>query len=104
MKLLLGLVLFATLSINMVGVSQNYMATAYCLKGKTASGSPVKRGIVAANNLALGTKVLLEAGKYTGTYVVADRGVRGKRIDIWVPTHKEAIVFGRRAVKLTVLK
>jgi 3D (Asp-Asp-Asp) domain-containing protein len=29
--------------------------------------------------------------------------VRGKRIDIWTPTSREAMRFGRRTVKLTVL-
>jgi hypothetical protein len=49
--------------------------------------------------------VRIEAGTYTGEYVVADTGgaVRGKRIDIWTPTSREAMRFGRRTVKLTVL-
>jgi len=29
--------------------------------------------------------------------------VRGKRIDIWTPSSREAMRFGRRTVKLTVL-
>jgi 3D (Asp-Asp-Asp) domain-containing protein len=104
MKLILGVVLTIVLSFNILGVPQPYSATAYCLKGKTASGLTVRRGIVAANSLPLGTKVHIEAGNYTGVYLVADRGVKGARVDIWVPTRKEAMTFGRRPVKLTVIK
>jgi hypothetical protein len=55
--------------------------------------------------LPLGTLVRVEAGAFSGEYLVADTGgaVRGRRIDIWTPTAREAMKFGRRAVKLTVL-
>jgi 3D (Asp-Asp-Asp) domain-containing protein len=84
-----------------------YVATAYSLRGRTASGRMVGKGIIAADprHLPLGTRVRLDAGAYSGEYVVADTGalVRGKRIDIWTPTSREAMRFGRRTVKLTVL-
>ena len=84
-----------------------YVATAYSLNGRTASGRRVSRGLIAADPsvLPLGTRVRVEAGQYTGEYVVADTGgaVRGKRIDIWTPGSSEARRFGRRPVKLTVL-
>jgi 3D (Asp-Asp-Asp) domain-containing protein len=85
----------------------SYVATAYSLRGRTASGVPVSKGVIAADPrvLPLGSRVKLEAGSYSGEYVVADTGgmVRGKRIDIWTPTSREAMRFGRRTVKLTVL-
>ena len=84
-----------------------YTATAYSLRGRTASGSYVRRGIIAADRrvLPLGTRVRLEAGSYSGEYVVADTGgaVRGRKIDIWMPHTSEAMRFGRRPVRLTVL-
>ena len=84
-----------------------YVATAYSLRGRTASGRPVAKGLIAADprHLPLGSRVRLEAGAYSGEYLVADTGtlVRGKRIDIWTPTSREAMRFGRRTVKLTVL-
>ena len=84
-----------------------YVATAYSLRGRTASGAPVSKGIIAADPrvLPLGSRVRLDAGTYSGEYVVADTGgmVRGKRIDIWTPSSREAMRFGRRTVKLTVL-
>jgi 3D (Asp-Asp-Asp) domain-containing protein len=85
----------------------SYVATAYSLRGRTASGQMVSKGIIAADPrfLPLGSRVRLEAGAYSGEYVVADTGsmVRGRRIDIWTPTAREAMRFGKRLVKLTVL-
>jgi len=88
--------------------SQTYTATAYSLRGRTASGKPVSRGLIAADPsvLPIGTRVRLEAGSWSGEYLVADTGgaVKGRRIDIWTPTAQEAVQFGRRPVKLTVLE
>ena len=84
-----------------------FTATAYSLRGRTATGGTVRRGVIAADRrvLPLGTRVRLEAGSYSGEYVVADTGgaVRGRKIDIWVPQSSEAMRFGRRPVRLTVL-
>lgn len=85
----------------------HFTATAYSLRGRTASGKPVSRGLIAADRrvLPIGTRVRLDAGPYSGEYVVADTGgaVRGRKIDIWMPSTHEAMRFGRRTVKLTVL-
>jgi 3D (Asp-Asp-Asp) domain-containing protein len=87
--------------------SQLFTATAYSLRGRTASGRFVTRGLIAADRrvLPLGTRVRIEAGTYSGEYLVADTGgaVRGRKIDIWVPNTGEAMKFGRRPIKLTVL-
>lgn len=84
-----------------------YVATAYSLRGRTASGRMVTRGLIAADPrvLPLGTRVRLDHPGYAGEYLVADTGgaIRGKRIDIWTPSTGEAMRFGRRTVKLTVL-
>jgi 3D (Asp-Asp-Asp) domain-containing protein len=86
---------------------KSFRATAYCLKGRTASGGSVRRGIVAADRrvLPLGTRIQISAGAYSGTYVVADTGgaVRGNVLDIWVPSCAEANRFGRRNVTVSVL-
>jgi len=90
-----------------VVAATSYVATAYSLRGRTASGQMVTKGVIAADprHLPLGTRVRLEAGSYSGEYVVADTGsmVRGRRIDIWTPSSREAMRFGKRLVKLTVL-
>lgn len=84
-----------------------FTATAYCLKGRTASGGGVRRGIVAADPrvLPLGTRISMNAGSYSGSYLVADTGglVRGRKLDIWVPSCSEAVRFGRRTVKVAVV-
>jgi 3D (Asp-Asp-Asp) domain-containing protein len=84
-----------------------YVATAYSLRGKTASGRMVSRGLIAADPrvLPLGSRVRLDHPGYSGEYLVADTGgmIRGRRIDIWTPSSREAMRFGRRTVKLTVL-
>ena len=86
----------------------SFVATAYCLKGRTATGGGVRRGIIAADPgvLKLGSQVLLGAGSYTGQYTVADTGggVKGRRIDIWVPSCSEARRFGRRAVLVSMVE
>jgi 3D (Asp-Asp-Asp) domain-containing protein len=84
-----------------------YVATAYSLRGRGASGMGVRKGTIAADPrvLPFGTRVRLDAGPYSGEYLVTDSGsaVKGNKIDVWVPTNKEACRFGRRTVKLTVL-
>lgn len=89
-------------------LGRRFRATAYCLRGKTASGRMVRRGIVAADPrvLRLGTRIHLSAGRYTGRYVVADTGgkVKGNILDIWVPSCKEARKWGRRTVKVKVTR
>lgn len=85
----------------------NFDATAYCLKGRTASGVNVRPGVIAADPrvLPLGTVVHLRAGSYTGTYTVLDTGgkIKGRRLDVYLPTHKEAMRFGRRQVKIKIV-
>ncbi|HEY3103240.1 MAG TPA: 3D domain-containing protein [Pyrinomonadaceae bacterium] len=89
------------------GLPATYSATAYSLRGRTASGQYVTRGLIAADPrvLPLGTRVRLEAGPWSGEYLVADTGgaIRGRKIDIWTPSSREALQFGRRPVKVTVL-
>ena len=84
-----------------------YVATAYSLRGRTASGRYVTQGIIAADPrvLPLGSRVRLEAGRWSGDYLVADTGsrIKGRKIDIWTPSTREAMRFGRRKVKLTIL-
>ena len=81
-----------------------FNATAYCFSGRTAMGHSVRRGLIAADPrvLKLGSKVYINAGQWSGTYLVSDTGgaIKGKRIDIWVPGCSEARKFGRRTVQI----
>ena len=85
----------------------SFTATAYCLKGRTAMGHGVRRGIIAADPrvLKLGSRVNLSGGGYTGEYLVSDTGgrIKGKKIDIWVASCAEARRFGRRTVSISQL-
>ncbi|HEU4387298.1 MAG TPA: 3D domain-containing protein [Blastocatellia bacterium] len=85
-----------------------FEATAYSLKGRTASGHYVQPGVIAADPrlLPLGTVVELKAGEYSGNYTVLDTGgaIKGSRIDIYMPSERDAMNFGRKTVKLRVIK
>jgi 3D (Asp-Asp-Asp) domain-containing protein len=85
----------------------SFTATAYCLKGRTALGHGVRRGIIAADPrvLRLGSRINLGAGAYSGEYLVSDTGgaVKGRKIDIWMPSCAEARRFGRRTVTINPL-
>ena len=67
-------------------------------------GHAVRRGLIAADPrvLKLGSTVYINAGPWSGTYLVSDTGgaIKGKKIDIWVPNCSEARRFGRRNVEI----
>ena len=103
-------VLDSALGEDLVGIEppRTFQATAYSLRGVTRSGAYVRRGVIAADPrvLPLGSVVHLKAGTYTGLYTVHDTGsaIKGKRIDVWMGSSREARSFGRQNVRLTVLK
>lgn len=87
---------------------RTFKATAYSIHGRTRSGARTRPGVLAADPrlLPLGTVVDVKAGKYSGVYTVHDTGgaIKGNRVDVWLPTTREAVRFGRRNVKLVVLR
>ncbi|HTS26222.1 MAG TPA: 3D domain-containing protein [Bryobacteraceae bacterium] len=92
-----------------VAAKRPFIATAFAQSGITRSGKLTRRGLVAAdlNVLPLGTEILVKnAGRYSGTYTVADTGskVIGRHIDIYMPSVREALTFGRRHVEVSVLE
>jgi 3D (Asp-Asp-Asp) domain-containing protein len=99
---------FAAPDIDSLGEPKSFQATAYALKGRTRIGTQVRRGVIAADPrvLPLGSIVQLRAGKYSGVYTVHDTGgrIKGNVIDVWVPDNREARQFGRRRIKLHVLR
>jgi 3D (Asp-Asp-Asp) domain-containing protein len=77
------------------------LVTAYCLSGTTRRGRYVRPGIVAADRklFPLSRYIELYAGeKYLGRFLIDDTGsmIRGPHIDVWVPTCREAKIFGRQ--------
>ncbi|MFL5560703.1 MAG: 3D domain-containing protein [Gemmatimonadaceae bacterium] len=74
--------------------------TAYCLNGTTRRGRWVRSGIVAADPrvFPLSRYVeLFDGDHYLGRFLVDDTGllITGTHIDMWVPTCREARLFGR---------
>ena len=92
------------------GARLQFSATAYCKGETTASGVGVRTGIAAADPaiLPVGSVVRLETPnpRYTGVWTVMDTGpaVRGRTVDLYLWSCKEALQFGRRKVRLTVLR
>jgi 3D (Asp-Asp-Asp) domain-containing protein len=91
------------------GMELEMRATAYAQHGRTASGTRARRGVIAADPrvLPLGTKVKVKgAGRYSGVYRVEDTGrrIRGRKIDVFMPSGREARRFGKRPVRVKVLK
>lgn len=99
---------FATPDAAQLRGPQTFRATAYSLRGRTRMGTYVRRGVIAADPrvLPLGSVVQLNAGRYSGVYSVHDTGkkIKGKIVDVWMPSSGEARQFGRRGVKLQVLR
>ncbi len=99
-----------TTALPQAGARLQFSATAYCKGETTASGVGVRTGIAAADPaiLPVGSVVRLETPnpRYSGVWTVMDTGpsVRGRSVDLYLWSCKEALQFGRRNVRLTVLR
>lgn len=95
-----------------------FKASAYCAcrtccgksNGITASGTKAAYGTVAVDPkvIPLGTKLYIEASDGSFIYgecVAADTGgaIKGNRVDLFFPSHSEALNFGRRTVDVYIL-
>jgi 3D (Asp-Asp-Asp) domain-containing protein len=99
---------FPVPSMGLLGDPSVFDATAYSLYGPTRSGVYVRRGVIAADPrvIPLGSVVQISAGKYSGVYTVLDTGrlIKGRIVDLWMPSYREAINFGRQQVKVRILR
>jgi 3D (Asp-Asp-Asp) domain-containing protein len=92
------------------GAQLAFTATAYCKGETTASGVVVRTGIAAADPglLPVGTVVRVDMpnSRYSGIWTIMDTGpaVQGRLIDLYLWSCHEALAFGRRPVRLTVLR
>jgi 3D (Asp-Asp-Asp) domain-containing protein len=89
-----------------------FEATAYCScrkccgksDGITASGVRAKEGTVAVDPkvIPLGSRIYIEG---MGYFRAEDTGgmIRGNKLDIWFPTHNEALKFGRKNVRVRII-
>jgi 3D (Asp-Asp-Asp) domain-containing protein len=92
------------------GVRLPFGATAYCKGLTTSAGVPVQSGIAAADPslLPVGSVIQMDSlpKKYNGIYTVMDTGpaVQGRLVDLYMWSCNEALQFGRRRARLTVLR
>lgn len=79
------------------------IATSYCLRGRTATGTKPRIGTVAVDPriIPLGSRIYVEG---YGWARAEDTGsaIKGKRIDVWLPSRSQALKWGVRKVKVTV--
>ena len=57
--------------------------------------------------LPLGTRIeVADAGRYSGFYVVQDRGpeIQGREIDVFIDATREARIFGKKKVRVRILE
>lgn len=92
------------------GSQFTFTATAYCKGQTTASGVLVRSGIAAADPklLPVGSVVRVDApdSRYDGVWTVMDTGpeVQGRELDLYMWSCHEALRFGRRPVRVNVLR
>jgi 3D (Asp-Asp-Asp) domain-containing protein len=87
-------------------------AVAYHLPGKTASGLPVGKGVVAvdAKLIPLGTRLFVPGyGLFVPGYgraIAADVGIaiKGRIIDLWMPSTAAARSWGRKTLVITIYR
>lgn len=92
-----------------------YTIVAYCAEQyphicggnpTTASGDPVAPGVTVAADpdvMPLGTRIYIDG---IGERVVQDTGgaIKGRKIDLAVESHQEAVEFGHKVAKIYILE
>ena len=79
-------------------------STCYSQGTVTASGQRVHIGIVAQNTLRFGTRIRLDHPAFGRRYfTVEDRIGSGSELDIFNPSERACIQYGRREVGYTVV-
>jgi 3D (Asp-Asp-Asp) domain-containing protein len=92
------------------GVRVPFAATAYCKGETTASGVAPQSGVAAADPelLPVGSVVHIDTleTRYAGIYTIMDTGpsVQGRQVDLYMWSCVEALHFGRRPIRLLVLR
>jgi 3D (Asp-Asp-Asp) domain-containing protein len=88
-----------------------FTATAYCSGTVTATGAkPMEQKTIAADPavLPMGSRIRLTGldRRYNRVYTVMDTGskIRGRRIDLYMRDCREAIAFGRRTARVSILR
>ena len=120
-KILISLLLIICLTTNVLAIEVDatggykMKATAYCLTGKTATGTYTKSGVCASKREWFGKRVAVyeadsegNAVSLIGYFSVEDTGgapiQKGHVIDIWLPTYEECKQFGWKNVIVFLLE
>jgi 3D (Asp-Asp-Asp) domain-containing protein len=92
------------------GARLAFNATAYCKGVTTTSGVAAQTGVAAADPelLPVGSVIEIDSieRRYNGIYTIMDTGpsVQGRQVDIYMWSCNEALQFGRRPIRLVVLR
>jgi 3D (Asp-Asp-Asp) domain-containing protein len=92
------------------GARLTFTATAYCKGLVTSAGVAAQSGVAASDPslLPLGSIVEIDAPdtRYDGIYSVLDTGpeIKGRELDLYMWSCYDALDFGRRPVRVTVLR
>lgn len=92
------------------GTRYIFAATAYCKGSVTAAGVAPLAGVAAADPslLPLGSIIEIDSpdSSYDGIYSVLDTGpaVQGREVDLYMWSCHDALRFGRKSVRITVLR
>ena len=103
-------VLRETTALPSPGARLAFTATAYCKGVTTASGVAARSGVAASDPSLLPVGSIIEVDsdqpQHDGIYTIMDTGpaVQGRQIDIYMWSCTEALRFGRRLVRITVLR
>jgi 3D (Asp-Asp-Asp) domain-containing protein len=91
-----------------ISSGEKFEATAYSISGTTYTGDETRPGIVSADPevIPLGSVIYVESPLKGGIYQVLDTGelIKGKIIDIFIPSYERCKEFGRRMVKVPILR
>jgi 3D (Asp-Asp-Asp) domain-containing protein len=99
-----------TTGVLQAGAQLQFTATAYCKGETTSSGVVVRTGVAAADPalLPVGTVMRIDMPnpRYSGIWTVMDTGpaVQGRVVDLYLWSCTEALAFGRRPVRVTLLR
>lgn len=110
-KLLMILTLLLVFNTTPVYAESNFLkakATAYCLKGITATGTEPKEGRTVASKPEYFGKTMIiyvddgdgniKSENYLGTYIVEDTGAKSVRngyvVDVYITDYNRAVEFG----------
>jgi 3D (Asp-Asp-Asp) domain-containing protein len=94
-----------TVSMVATGYDSSYESN-YPFYGQPSySGLPLQRGVVAVdpNVIPMGTRLYIEG---YGDAIAADQGgaIKGNRVDLFFDSHQEAMDWGMKTVKVTIIK